>query len=107
MAGHPRSDAFSDALHRHVVAWLCEDPSSVMARAEDRLRELRGMLAGGHADALLDRWEDLLAEGPEAVVEVLQSDDPDARQLRGCSPFAGSIAPGERWRILRELRDAS
>jgi hypothetical protein len=56
------------------------------------------------ASPYLQRWRSLL-DGPLGELAVtLVSADPDARELRQNSPFAGVLDPGERERVLAATR---
>jgi hypothetical protein len=48
----------------------------------------------------LDRWQAVLDDGVEAVLDVLTSRAPDAVELRQNSPFAGVLPETERRSVL-------
>jgi len=58
-----------------------------------------GMTAGW-----LDRWEEILRAGPDAVFEALTSRAEWAVELRQNSPFAGVLSPEERQAALDSFR---
>jgi hypothetical protein len=64
-------------------------------------RNLATMRRAGSCSALyLDRWEQLLAAGPETLCEVVLADTDEGQVLRSVHPLAGILAPHERWRVL-------
>lgn len=103
MNGHRRIEERSIRLHGAVAAKLRRDPE-VLARARERVR---GWLADGAVHPHYARaWADLLATDTEEVAARLVDSSEAMRALRQCSPFAGALAPRERWEILREAREA-
>jgi len=84
-----------------LVAQRLDD--ATVARALERVAAWRA--AGRSGDpAILLRWEQLL-RGPRTELQaILTEDSPEARDLRQHTPFAGVVAPAERWRIVREVR---
>jgi len=84
-----------------LVAERLDD--ATVARALERVAAWRAAGRGGDP-AILSHWEELL-RGPRAALEaVLTEDSPEARDLRQHTPFAGVVAPTERWRIIHEVR---
>lgn len=101
---HDGRDAFSRALHRAAGARLGADPDAVLLRARHNLAVMRR--ANPAAEEWLAGWERLL-DGPlDALLALLAAAGPDSRDLRQCSPFAGVLAPRERWAVLRRVREA-
>ncbi|MBB4767252.1 excisionase family DNA binding protein [Actinoplanes digitatis] len=93
-------------LHRAVAGRLVRDPRAVMAAAEINLRRLRRMHPEGRAWEWLDRWDAVLDEGVEAVLEALTSSAAFAVDLRETSPFAGILPEKERVAVLAALADS-
>ncbi|MEU7903801.1 helix-turn-helix domain-containing protein [Actinoplanes sp. NPDC049118] len=93
-------------LHRAVAGRLVRDPRAVMAAAEINLRRLRRMHPVGRAWEWLDRWDAVLDEGVEAVLEALTSSAAYAVELRETSPFAGILPERERAMVLAALADS-
>ncbi|WP_041833035.1 helix-turn-helix domain-containing protein [Actinoplanes sp. N902-109] len=87
-------------LHRAVAGRLVNDPRAVMAAAAINLRRLRRMHPEGRAWEWLDRWDAVLEQGVEAVLDVLTSSARFAVELRATSPFAGILSESERRRVL-------
>lgn len=83
-------DRYCDELAQHVR----RDPQ-VLERA---VRELDRMPQNANVQA----WRALLSAGPEAVVAVLTSRDPEARGLKADNPFArlGLVDEGTRLELL-------
>ena len=98
---HEMVDERSLALHRAVAAKLLEDPE-VLERARRRVREWLETAAVDRRWAAA--WWEVLERSPAEVARVLCDTGERARDLRQSSPFAGCLAPRERWAILRSLR---
>jgi hypothetical protein len=99
---HAVAEDRSLELHRAVAERLRGDPALV-GRARDRVaRWLReGTVARPYAEA----WQAELRRPLEELIGLLVDPGERARQLRQTSPFAGVLAPRERWAILRRLRE--
>jgi transcriptional regulator with XRE-family HTH domain len=69
-------DSYWDALAEHL------------RRDSDLLDQARGELDRMRPSLNVDAWRWLLGAGPNAVVAVLTSRDPDARGLKADNPFA-------------------
>lgn len=95
-----RAIARSLALHRAAMGQVARDPRW-LERARARVAEWRR--TGAVATPYVEAWEEALALPlPELVERVLDPSQAgiDRRQV---SPFAGVLAPRERWQILREV----
>ncbi len=100
MASHAEAEQRSIALHRAVAERLRADPS-LLDRARDRVSRWR---ADGSVHLhYVDEWEEVLSRPFDDVLAFIVEDSERARELRQVSPFAGVLAPRERWRILREV----
>lgn len=100
----PTSDHYSLALGRAVAHHLMTDGSRVKAIGRRNLARAR--TRHQTEPSWLRRWQELL-DGPEdQLVDVLTSPDEDARVLRQSSPFAGVLTPRERWKTLRDVKEA-
>jgi len=87
-------------LHRAVAGKVVANPPVVLAAAAINLRRLRRMHPDGRAWEWLDRWDAVLEQGVEAVLEALTSSGEYAVQLRDTSPFAGILHESERHAVL-------
>jgi transcriptional regulator with XRE-family HTH domain len=85
-------DRYCDALAEH----LRRDP--------DLLEQARGELDRMRPSRNVDAWRSLLGAGPNAVVAVLTSRDPDVRGLKADNPFArlGLIDEDTRLALVRD-----
>jgi hypothetical protein len=98
-----RNESHSIALHRAVADRLREDPT-LIERARARID---AWLAEGRIHRVYgEAWRRLLTGPLEDLLAMLTRDDDHSRTLRQCSPFAGTLDPQTRWRILRESRAA-
>ena len=93
-------------LHRAVAGRLVRDPRAVLAAAAINLRRLRRLHPEGRAWEWLDRWDALLEQGVEAVLEALTSSAAYAVELRAASPFAGILPDGERQAVVTAFADS-
>jgi excisionase family DNA binding protein len=87
-------------LHQAVAGRLVADPEAVLSKARSNVERLRQVHPDGMAATWLDRWEAVLDEGIEAVLNALTSRSPQAVELRQNSPFAGVLAESERRAVL-------
>jgi len=93
-------------LHSAVAGKFVTNPASVLAAATINLRRLRRLHPEGGAWAWLDRWQVVLDDGPEAVLDVLTSSAAYAVELRSTSPFAGVLSEEERKAVLVAFADS-
>lgn len=98
--GMSRAELETLWLHRAVAGRLVRDPRAVMAAAAINLRRLRHMHPEGRAWEWLDRWDAVLDQGVEAVLDALTSSAAYAVELRATSPFAGILTERERQHVL-------
>lgn len=107
LSGHPlrRDQERSLWLHRAVAGRMAADPTGVIARAGQNLRRLRQVHTDGASSGWLDRWENLLGAGPDAVFDALTSPAEWAVELRQNSPFAGVLESAERQAVLASFRE--
>lgn len=97
--GHGTAERRSLAMHRAIAARLDE---ATLAAARERVQ--RWLADGGPVDPRwASAWQQLLAGTPEQVAGRISEDTPKLTQLRQTTPFAGVLAPAERWAILREV----
>jgi excisionase family DNA binding protein len=93
-------------LHRAIAGKFVTNPASVQAAAAINLRRLRRLHPEGSAWAWLDRWQVVLDDGPEAVLDALTSSAAYAIELRRTSPFAGVLSEEERKAVLVAFDDS-
>jgi excisionase family DNA binding protein len=93
-------------LHRAVAGRLVRNPRAVMSAASSNLRRLRRMHPEGRAWEWLDRWDAMLEQGTDAVLEALTSSAAYAVELREDSPFAGVLPDGERRAVMAAFAES-
>jgi excisionase family DNA binding protein len=93
-------------LHTAVAGRIVANPAPLLAAAAINLRRLRRMHPEGRAWDWLDRWEAVLDEGVEAVLDALTSSAEYAVELRRTSPFAGILAEADRQAVLDRLAES-
>ena len=98
--GLSRDEMESLWLHRAVAGKVVANPPALLAAAAINLRRLRRLHPTGTAWHWLDRWDAVLEEGVEAVLQALTSSATYAIELRRTSPFAGVLSEVERKTIL-------
>jgi hypothetical protein len=98
---HRIGELRSRAYHRAIAGRLVDDPSIVTrARTQVDTWEQAGSL---HPN-LAALWRDVLALPAQRLVERLVEDSEQMTLLRSSSPFAGELAPRERWQIWEAVR---
>ncbi len=103
MNGHRRIEERSLRLHRAVADKLLRD-AAVLAKARARVERWR--LDGSVHSRYAEAWRRVLSLSPEEISRRLTDPGETMCALRQCSPFAGALGPRERWRILRQAREA-
>lgn len=103
MDGHQINEERSLRLHGAVADKLLSDPV-VLAKARQRVE--RWIVDGSVHPRYADAWRRLLSMSPEEISQRLVDRGETMCALRQCSPFAGALDPRERWRILRQAREA-
>ena len=88
-------------LARAVAGKIAQNPESALRHGRERLAFLESRDLEGRP--WLVRWEQLIEQGPETVMRVLTSTDPEGRELRANSPFGGLLSPGERRRVTESF----
>jgi excisionase family DNA binding protein len=91
-------------LHRAVAGHIASDPVTTLTQA----RATSERLLAGEPDGSgwLRQWLSIIDRGPEAVMRVMTSTDPLARELRQNSPFLGILSDDERRAVLDAFRTA-
>ncbi len=74
-----------------------------MAKARERLQWLIER-EDGRPNRYCERWQQLLDEGPEAVMRVLCDVGEEDQVLRTASPWVGIISAEERDQIVAEFQ---
>ena len=88
-------------LHRAVLGHLAVDPNGVLAHAQENLDRWRGVhRADSVATRYLEKWQEIIDQGPEAVARALTDISVDGCELRVNSPFAGVLSASERKAIM-------
>jgi hypothetical protein len=92
-------------LHRLAAARIVLDPVSTLdlVRAETTKR----LAEHPDGEQWLAQWLPIIDRGPEAVMRVMTSIDPLARELRANSPFGVLLSEEERRQALRSARSLS
>ena len=93
-------------LHRALAGKVVQSPAALLAAAAINLRRLRRLHPEGRAWEWLDRWEVVLEDGAEAVLDALTSSAEYAVELRRASPFAGILTENERQRVLDSFAES-
>jgi hypothetical protein len=97
---HRLAEERSLAYHRAVAERLHDD--AVLERARARLRDWRER---GIVVAYALEWEHILAMPLEALKQAILDESEAGRARRQATPFAGVLAPRERWQLWREVRE--
>lgn len=99
-----REDRRSLAYHRAVAKKLRRFPQSLISKA----KAVSGKTAQQHPQTreLCRQWEMWLNLPLEMLIAHISDPGMNARDMRQVSPFAGTLTPGERLRVLRDFRKA-
>lgn len=91
------------AEHRLIATRL---GPGVLGHARSNLRRWAERYAPDQRPGWMREWDALLKDDvrDERLIEVLTSDSEEAKRLRSSSPFAGVIAPQERWALHKAMR---
>ena len=85
-------------LHRAAAAHVARDPERALADGQRRAQA--AIAAGNDGARWFTGWLDAIGRGPEAVMRLMTSPDPEARELRQNSPFLFLLTEDERLSIL-------
>lgn len=96
---HRVSELRSLQYARAIASRLDAD---MIVRARERMRRWRS--EGRLHPFYFDAWSELLAGSIQTLREAMIEDSQHASDLRQCSPFAGELAPKERWAIWARVR---
>ena len=96
---HKRLEERSLALHREVAERIQANPALVQV-AE---RNLGNWIRQHGQIPVWREWKEILGKPLAEIMELLVSDDENARRLRQSSPFCGILTPRERWRIYESF----
>ena len=85
-------------LHRAASAYVARDPQASLEFAR---AAVESMLTNNPDGARwLRQWLSFIDRGPEAVMRIMTSTDPLARELRQNSPFLALLTADERRAVL-------
>jgi excisionase family DNA binding protein len=93
-------------LHQAIAGKFVSNPAALLAAAAITLRRLRRHHPEGMSWEWLDRWQVVIDNGPEAVLDALTSSAEYAIELRSTSPFAGILSEVERRTVLDALAES-
>jgi len=99
---HRLAEERSLAYHRVIAARIRREPA-ILSAARHRVREWIAATPGPPPFALA--WNEVLDGDADTIAQFLVDPGEHARELRQSTPFAGVLAPQERWRIWEEVRD--
>lgn len=100
-----REDERSLWLNITMASKLIQDPDGVIERAKERLQEMRTAHSHGRNSKWFDRWQEVLDEGPHAVLDILTGRSNDAQAMRSSSPMPPELLTDEeRMTVLDTFR---
>ncbi len=94
-----RQDRFAHLYVSACLEVMHRAPQEVMDVANRNLRLFSDQRLGNQR--YIDRWRDLLTQGPSCVAEVVLADTDEAQVLRSTAPFAGLLPQDEVQRLRR------
>jgi len=95
---HRRAELRSLAYHRAIAERIASEPELVRS-AQVRVAAWRS--TGAVSPAYVDRWDHVLSQSADEIRAALTSEDESMTAARQSSPFAGALAPRERWHLWR------
>lgn len=98
-------DRFLSDAHRLIVERLRADPARI-SEASDQLNRWRAQAGDTRSDVYWNEWEQLLAQGADAIEQRVCGADDHAAVLRSVSPLSVLISQHERFAMLRQARQA-
>jgi hypothetical protein len=101
---HRIAEARSLALHTEVARQLKLRPETL---DDARVRVAGWLETGSVARPWAEEWSKILSGTLDDVITAITDNGEHARSLRQTSPFAGTIDPRRRWKILSEVREES
>lgn len=101
MSDHCKIERQVAAMHLEIAARLRAGDAFPIERARSNLARWKALFGGSLPPAYME-WVDLIDQGPERVIGVLEGGDQDSIRRRASSPFTGVLTPQERWRILQD-----
>lgn len=102
MDPHRLAEKRSLAFHSAIATRLRHDPA-VLQRAQERV--VSWLAVGPAAPRYALAWQQVLAADVATIEEFLTDASEHATELRQSSPFAGELAPRERWRLWRTVAE--
>lgn len=97
---HRLGEERSIAMHAAIGELLRADPTRLR---KAKLRVQSWLAEGSVPSAYAEQWQAILSRPLDAVIQAIIDPSQEGRALRQVSPFAGFLAPRERWRIRREV----
>lgn len=87
-------------MHQRIAGIIEEDPTTLEKTRNRVQRWLEGREYFTGSRSYATRWSELLSGPRQQLLDVLTSDDEEARALRQSSPFAGFLSERERQAIM-------
>jgi excisionase family DNA binding protein len=93
-------------LHRALLTPLMAEPEAVMSKVRENLDRWADMhRQDGMTMKYFKKWERVLDDGLDAVMQVMTSPSRDAREMRQNSPFAGVLPKDVRAQVLQSFKE--
>lgn len=99
-----REDHRSLAYHQAIAARVKDRPEPTIKRAKLNLKKMKKKNPG--ASALFGLWQNWLDLPEDDLISRILDSSVLARDMRQVSPFAGTLSPKERVKILKDFRKA-
>jgi uncharacterized membrane protein YcjF (UPF0283 family) len=94
-------DAFTLAFHRQAVARLYQQPA-LLEQALQTLARWESQRGATASDPYLQRWKELLIQGPHLIEAQVCQQTEEAATLRNVSPLGFVLNASERQQLRRE-----
>lgn len=96
---HERIEQRRIALHREIVERIEANPALIHIARENLERWIR---QNGEIPVWRE-WKDILERPLAEILDLLVSEEENARRLRQSSPFCGILTARERWRVYESF----
>jgi hypothetical protein len=94
-------DAFTLAFHRQAVARLYQQPA-LLEQALQTLARWEAQRGATASDPYLQRWKELLSQGPQLIEAQVCQPTEEAATLRNVSPLGFVLSAAERQQLRHE-----
>ena len=104
LSGHQRLDRRSLEMHRAIADKLRAHPE-LLEIAHDNLARWSATVT--RSQPYWDAWREILKRPLSEILDAIVEDSERMTAMRQATPFAGVLAPAERWAIYERFGHAA